>query len=408
MIMNIVEIKDVSKKYDINEFNSQSFLHDLKQFFKKKDEKNTFWAVKDIGFNVEKGESLGIIGRNGAGKSTLLKILSRITSPTTGHIKIKGMISSLLEVGTGFHPELTGKENIYLNGAIMGMSKREIKKKLDNIIDFAGVEKFIDTPVKRYSSGMRVRLGFSVAAHLDSDILIVDEVLAVGDIGFQNKCLKKMNTDVDRGKTVIFVSHNMTSIRNICSRGIVLKDGMIAYDANIDDAIKRYIEINCSEISPSQKNIQRTGSGRLRFRQIDIRDSNGEVVKIIISGSRIVFELHYVVQDKGLLGKDVEFSFAINDLYGDQLLHFSNDISNQELFYLNKLEGVFMCSIPKFPLVSGIYNINVFSRVAGEITDWIMNCNQFTVVEGDFYSTGRNKDNKQGKFLSEYSWSQSN
>jgi len=206
-------------------------------------QKEEFWALKGVNFEVAKGDRIGVVGRNGAGKSTLLKILSRITEPTKGKISIKGRVSSLLEVGTGFHPELTGRENIYLNGAILGMRRAEIKRKFDEIVEFAEVEKFLDTPVKRYSSGMYVRLAFAVAAHLESEILVVDEVLAVGDTQFQNKCLGKMQ-DVSReeGRTVLFVSHNMAAISRLCNKGILLSNGQIAENSDIDKIVDAYIK----------------------------------------------------------------------------------------------------------------------------------------------------------------------
>jgi lipopolysaccharide transport system ATP-binding protein len=204
----------------------------------------TIFALKDVSFTVEQGETLGIIGRNGAGKSTLLKILSRVTAPTSGRVKVKGRIASLLEVGTGFHPDLTGRENIYLNGAILGMTRQEVRRKLDEIVAFAEIEQFIDTPVKRYSSGMYVRLAFAVAAHLDPEILVVDEVLAVGDVSFQKKCLGKMGDVAKGGRTVLFVSHNMASIESLCSRSIVLSEGSPMFDGNSDDAIKVYLHAN--------------------------------------------------------------------------------------------------------------------------------------------------------------------
>jgi lipopolysaccharide transport system ATP-binding protein len=204
--------------------------------------KDLFYALKDISFDVMKGEAVAIIGHNGAGKSTLLKIISRITDPTAGKIEIFGRVSSLLEVGTGFHPDLTGRENVYLNGAILGMRKNEIDRKFDEIVDFAGVEKFIDTPVKRYSSGMRVRLAFSVAAHLEAEMLLIDEVLAVGDTAFQKKCLGKMNEVTSQGRTVLFVSHNMGAVKELCTRGIVLANGRVTFDGNINDSIVYYLE----------------------------------------------------------------------------------------------------------------------------------------------------------------------
>lgn len=260
---SIIEVKNLGKKYNIGERQGYVALRDVLTSIIKSPfswfgskvksalgvvNKNEFWALEDINFTVEKGEVLGIIGRNGAGKSTLLKVLSQITPPTTGEIKLKGRVCSLLEVGTGFHPELTGRENIFLNGAILGMRKKEIEKKFNEIVEFAGIEKFLDTPVKRYSSGMYVRLAFAVAAHLEPEILIIDEVLAVGDAEFQKKCLGKME-DVTRkeGRTVLFVSHNMGAIAQLCTRTVVLKDGKIIFVGPTDEAISFYLDKNSKD-----------------------------------------------------------------------------------------------------------------------------------------------------------------
>ncbi len=256
-----IKVEHLSKAYQLGNFGTGTISRDLERFWARirgkedpflkigeindrttKGKSDIVWSLKDLSFEIEQGDSVGIIGRNGAGKSTLLKILSRVTSPTTGSVKIKGRIASLLEVGTGFHPELSGEENIYLNGAILGMRKAEIKRKFDAIVDFAGVERYIDTPVKRYSSGMYVRLAFAVAAHLESEILIVDEVLAVGDAEFQKKCLGKMGeVSKGEGRTVLFVSHNMDSIKTICNKGMVLNNGTILFNGNVTDAVKKYI-----------------------------------------------------------------------------------------------------------------------------------------------------------------------
>ena len=256
-----IEFDNISKQYRLGLVSTRTISHDLKRWYttkilRKEDpylkigevndrthkgESEYVWALKDITFNVEQGEVLGIIGKNGAGKSTLLKILSKVTSPTTGTIKARGRIASLLEVGTGFHPEMTGRENIYMNGSIMGMTKAEITRKLDEIVDFAGVERYIDTPVKRYSSGMTVRLGFAIAAHLEPEILVVDEVLAVGDAEFQKKAIGKMQ-DVSRGggRTVLFVSHNMGSMQQLCTKGLLLENGQVAYSGSISSTIVEY------------------------------------------------------------------------------------------------------------------------------------------------------------------------
>jgi lipopolysaccharide transport system ATP-binding protein len=259
MSKTAILVENVSKSYQMGVINTGTFRGDLKRwwarqrgepdpFLKIGEEEQdniqgeTLWALRDINFQVQQGEALGIIGRNGAGKSTLLKILSRVTAPTNGVARVKGRIASLLEVGTGFHPELTGSENIYLNGAILGMSKAEIRRKFDEIVNFSGVEKFINTPVKRYSSGMYVRLAFAVAAHLEPEILIVDEVLAVGDFEFQKKCLGKMSDVTHEGRTVLFVSHNTSAVKSLCNRGIVLVDGSIAMNDTVENAVNYYFD----------------------------------------------------------------------------------------------------------------------------------------------------------------------
>ena len=270
MSQTVIQVENLSKAYQIGQIGTGTISHDLERFWvtkilgkedpflkigetndrSTKGTSNIVWSLKDINFEIKQGDAVGIIGKNGAGKSTLLKLLSRVTSPTTGQIKVKGRIASLLEVGTGFHPELSGRENIYLNGAILGMRKKEITRKLDEIIDFSGVERYIDTPVKRYSSGMYVRLAFAVAAHLESEILIVDEVLAVGDAEFQKKCLGKMG-DISKGegRTVLFVSHNMAAVKSLCSEGIVLENGLVKFKGNIDETINIYNSNNLDTAS---------------------------------------------------------------------------------------------------------------------------------------------------------------
>ena len=267
--MKAIEFNHVGKQYRLGKVSTGTFFRDLNRWWamnvkgkedpflkvgetnvrSKKGESDYVWALKDINFSIEQGDVVGIIGKNGAGKSTLLKLLSRVTTPTVGEINVCGRIASLLEVGTGFHPEMTGRENIYMNGAIMGMTKAEITRKLDEIIDFSGCERYIDTPVKRYSSGMKVRLGFAVAAHLEPEILVVDEVLAVGDAEFQKKAIGKMQ-DVSKGegRTVLFVSHNMAAVRNLCQKGVVLRDGMTDFIGTANDAINHYLNTAITQI----------------------------------------------------------------------------------------------------------------------------------------------------------------
>lgn len=260
------------------------------------------WALKDILFEVKQGEILGIIGRNGAGKSTLLKILSRVTAPTTGECRVKGRIASLLEVGTGFHPELTGRENIFLNGAILGMTKEEIRQKFDEIVAFADVDIFIDTPVKRYSSGMYVRLAFAVAAHLEPEILVVDEVLAVGDAAFQEKCLGKMEeSSAKEGRTVLFVSHNLQAIRSLCKRVIFLDRGHIVADTDTDKALQEYNKVLRSsrlKVNKGEYNSNRRGSGTLSFTNLEILDMSNEKRNIFKIGETVRFRIDYVINRK--------------------------------------------------------------------------------------------------------------
>lgn len=291
---------------------------------------NYVWSLKDINFEVNQGDVLGIIGRNGAGKSTLLKVLSRITAPTTGSIKIKGRVASLLEVGTGFHPELTGRENIYLNGAILGMKKAEITRKMDEIIAFSSVERYVDTPVKRYSSGMYVRLAFAVAAHLDPEILILDEVLAVGDTEFQNKCLGKIKDISTQGRTVLFVSHNMGSIQNLCNRGLLLNNGEVVFDGKANDAVTEYVarainfnSANFIEIQPEHRaggtlnELQVVALELLEGFQFNQYATNDEInVELTIYGNqsidnfRIAFGI-YTIQEEGVAAHFTEPKFSI-------------------------------------------------------------------------------------------------
>jgi lipopolysaccharide transport system ATP-binding protein len=297
----VIKVENVGKQYRLGSVGTGTISHDLNRWWAKvrgkedpylkigeandrtkKGESSLVWALKDINFEVKQGEVLGIIGRNGAGKSTLLKILSRVTGPTTGDIKVKGRIASLLEVGTGFHPELTGRENIFLNGAILGMSKQEIKLKFDEIVDFSGVERYIDTPVKRYSSGMYVRLAFAVAAHLEPEILIVDEVLAVGDAEFQKKCIGKMKDVSGQGRTVLFVSHNMAAVNQLCNTGLVMQNGTLIKQGSIDEVIPFYMkntlkfEINGMVQYPESNKV-------LQVKKISLQNEMGSVLDRSIS-----------------------------------------------------------------------------------------------------------------------------
>ena len=322
-----------------------------------------FWALKDVSFEVKQGDRIGIIGRNGAGKSTLLKILSRITEPTTGSIRIKGRVASLLEVGTGFHPELTGRENIFLNGAILGMGRAEIKKKFDEIVDFAEIEKFLDTPVKRYSSGMYVRLAFAVAAHLEPEILIVDEVLAVGDAQFQKKCLGKMEDVGKEGRTVLFVSHNMQAIRQLCDRVILLRAGKIIADTNPSAAIEQYLQEGSQlNAGKSQQEIIRDLSPDpvFRFDNVTLRQGDQEIEQFVENGRSLEIEICYEVLQRST-GLRVFF-----DLYDDQETLLFRSFNDEDCDGIPLVEAghyVSRTEIPSDLLAPLGYTLKIFATI---------------------------------------------
>jgi lipopolysaccharide transport system ATP-binding protein len=363
-----------------------------------------FWALKDVSFEVNQGDRVGIIGRNGAGKSTLLKILSRITEPTTGSVKIKGRVASLLEVGTGFHPELTGRENIFLNGAILGMTKVEIKRKFDEIVAFAEVEKFLDTPVKRYSSGMYVRLAFAVAAHLEPEILIVDEVLAVGDAAFQKKCLGKMQDVGKEGRTVLFVSHNMATIQNLCQRVIWLNQGHLISDEQTKIVITSYLSRyqNFPSTSLAERK-DRKGDGKIRFTSVQFENESGQNTTYFCSGQnvRIILLFENTTLEKL---RNLSVALGIDNQLGDRIANISTEVSGS---YVDDVEAdaqSIVVEIKKLPLTPGRYGFTIFMSVNGVIADWVDNAGFFEVEGGDFYGTGKLPPERQGNLLLDYRW----
>jgi len=412
----IIEIKNVGKKYNItHQKGGYVALRDVLanitkrpfKFVKHKAKtvigrttKEEFWALKDINFTVTRGEAIGIIGANGAGKSTLLKILTSITPPTTGKIIMRGNVASLLEVGTGFHPELTGRENIYFNGAILGMTKKEIAEKFDAIVEFSGVKKFIDTPVKRYSSGMMVRLGFSVAAHMEPDILLVDEVLAVGDAKFQKKCLGKMDeVTKTAGRTILFVSHNMSTIQNLCQRCILLKEGEIKMIGETRKVIATYLQTQEGSTLESRKD--RKGKGNIKLISFFIEDENGKRVNSLTTGEYYAFCFEYEGQN-GFKIKDLSMATAISLENGTSLSLLWTKYIKQD-FPKAPQKGIIRCKInQKFPLTEGIYHISgdLFSN--NEREDFIKNLGIFEVKEGDFYGTRVNS--KHSPIYLEQDW----
>ncbi|MBI1763069.1 MAG: ABC transporter ATP-binding protein [Acidobacteria bacterium] len=350
-----------------------------------------FWALKDVSFSIQPGEIVGIIGRNGAGKSTLLKILARITEPTHGHAEVFGRLGSLLEVGTGFHPDLTGRENIYLNGSILGMTRRDIERKFDEIVAFAELERFLDTPVKHYSSGMYVRLAFAVAAHLEPEILLVDEVLAVGDAAFQKKCLGKMSAVARDGRTVLFVSHNTAALLAFCQRGILLEHGQIMADAQIETVIQRYLS-NLRVTTPwdLSNHQERQGQGRVRFTAVFFEDEDGNPVEQGMSGQPLVVKLKYQCEHLGQTQSLPNCRAAVTffDLLGQPLFNCSSELVIQNPVTLAP-RGELRCVIPRLPLSRGQYLLTLFLQVNHEIEDWIENAIELEVIDGDFYGTGR-------------------
>ena len=364
----------------------------------------TFWALKDVSFDIKQGEVVGIIGRNGAGKSTLLKILSRITEPTSGRAEIYGRVGSLLEVGTGFHAELTGRENIYLNGAILGMKKAEIDRKFDDIVEFSGVGKFIDTPAKHYSSGMYVRLAFAVAAHLEPEILIVDEVLAVGDAAFQQKCLGKMGKVAKEGRTVILVSHNMAAIQGLCSQCFLLNAGELVATGPPQTLVTEYLAsaLEPTAASALAQRSDRRGTGQIRFTDVSLCDAEGQPIDFGISGQDISIAISYEAPeiDTPLSGLDVHMSFYTTL---DQFMFTcSSDGSGHDLKVLPG-KGRVVCHIPELPLGPGRYVFNLYSTLRGVISDWVTEAGYLNVAAGDYFGTGRLVTHKDG-FLVKHRW----
>ena len=335
------------------------------------------WALRDVSFEVKEGEVVGIIGRNGAGKSTLLKILSRITEPTSGRIVIRGRVSSLLEVGTGFHPDLTGRENVYLNGTILGMTKREIDRKFDEIVDFSGVEKFLDTPTKRYSSGMQVRLAFAVAAHLEPEILIIDEVLAVGDMEFQKKCLGKMQDVANQGRTVLFVSHNMLAVKQLCSLAVILSAGRTYFTGDVTKSVGHYMDLSAT-LDPIALG-DRTGV----FRSLFISDSNGNSLRSVSAGDPLTIGVEF---DLDQMTYPAEIFLGIDDIFGTRLLTL---YSPADLARSREDDTTFVCHIPVFPLAPGDYFVTVIVGRIGIEVEKTERAGKLTIISSSAMTEGR-------------------
>jgi lipopolysaccharide transport system ATP-binding protein len=409
-----IKFENISKQYRLGLVSTNTISHDINRWWtvnirgkedpylkigdindrSSKGISEYVWALKNIAFEVKQGDVLGIIGKNGAGKSTLLKILSKITDPTTGVISANGRIASLLEVGTGFHPELTGRENIYMNGVILGMSKREISKKLEEIIDFSGCERYIDTPVKRYSSGMMVRLGFAVAAHLDPEILVVDEVLAVGDAEFQKKAIGKMQ-DVSKGegRTVLFVSHNMASIRQLCNRGVMLKNGTVDFMGDIDETIERYLYADFQKGVSLMDRTDRYGTGFLFFTNISMLDENEKMLESILSGEYLKIKLEFNIETNIEIS-NLNIRVSIRDAYQQDIAVFNSNEFPTDYSNNNSMNECFV-EIPRLLLKGGNYNICLLASYKDkmknqeQMCDYIENVATLQVISADIWNIGK-------------------
>jgi lipopolysaccharide transport system ATP-binding protein len=425
----VIKIENLSKEYRLGTIGRGTLIGDVQSWWARvrgKEDPNTritlnlsssaspspislsgedrFWALKDVSLDVEQGEIVGIIGRNGAGKSTLLKIMSQVTAPTKGLIKIKGRVASLLEVGTGFHPELTGRENVYLNGTILGMTRKEIDQKFDEIVAFAETGKFIDTPVKRYSSGMYVRLAFAVAAHLESEILVVDEVLAVGDSAFQKKCLGKMETAGREGRTVLFVSHNMAAISALCKKAVTLKNGqMMTSLIEVNKAIDFYLSSLETQTEDLSSRKDRQGEGKIRITEFGIFDRQGNKLNTLISGQYTEFRIYYECVST-LHPRNISVAIGVSSISGVFLALLSNEMADGSFESIGH-SGYWACEVDRLPFAPIKLSLNLIVRQNNIIQDWIQNAVSVVVESGDFYGTGKVTEQSHGGFLMEQKWS---
>ncbi len=397
----VIKVEQLGKQYRLGVVGTGTLSHDLNRWWHRvrgkedpflkvgevndrttKSTNKYVWALHDVNFEITEGEVLGVIGKNGAGKSTLLKILSRVTGPSQGSIKTKGRIASLLEVGTGFHPELTGRDNIYLNGAVLGMTKAEITSKLDEIIAFSGIERYVDTPVKRYSSGMLVRLGFAVAAHLEPEILIVDEVLAVGDIEFQNKCIGKMNEVSKSGRTIIFVSHNMQAISQLCSRAILLENGTVTYNGSVQEAVKKYLTTAINNSGPHYNldaNEDRKGSGLVRFTKLEVLNSGIPESNFLI-GDDMTLRLT-LKSDLGVM--NARIAIHIFD-YDETIIANIENIDSDFAFETLTGERTYEITFKNLSFYPNTYKLGFWigSTDGSETYDHLLRCAEFNIIEG--------------------------
>jgi lipopolysaccharide transport system ATP-binding protein len=398
-----ISVEQLSKCYELGLAQQETQLRDqlvrlLRNPFHRRRPKDILWALRDVNFSVEEGEVVGIIGRNGAGKSTLLKILSKITYPTSGRVRTRGRVASLLEVGTGFHEELTGRENVYLNGSILGMKKREVDEKFEAIVSFSGVERFVDTPIKRYSSGMRMRLGFSVAAHLEPDVLIVDEVLAVGDAAFQKKCITAMQDMRGGGRTVLFVSHNMAAVENLCTRGIWIANGNVRLDGPTHEVIEAYMASFASAegaVNALTDVEGRRGSGEIRYTRVEFLSKAGEPQTVTRCGKSLVIRLHYLANE---VIEHPSFGIRMYTEMGTLITDTSTWLHGLDISRVAAGTGYIDLEIDSLNLLPGRYYFSLWvdSSVASHIYDAMEHAIQLDIEEAPVYGHSRRVDSRFG------------
>jgi len=426
----VIRLEDLSKRYRLGTINRRMLYEDVQRLWArlwgKEDpyscihgprragadespagkEAEEIWALKNLSLEIRDGEVVGIVGRNGSGKSTLLKILSKITAPTEGRALIKGRVASLLEVGTGFHPELTGRENVYMNAAILGMTKAEIDRKFEEIVEFSGVQKFIDTPVKRYSSGMMVRLAFAVAAHIEPEILIIDEVLAVGDAAFQKKCLGKVSEVAREGRTVLFVSHQAAAVENLCRRGVVLDSGRVVFDGTQTEALGFYADSFGQFNGILRDRTDRKGTGDVHVVAIEMRNPDGTRINAVATGQDIDVFLYFENRTRQPW-PDLKIYITVKNQYDIPLFTHGNLYTDDSFGAALPSCGAFACRLRKLPLPPGTYRLNYEIRTQGHgsrVLDQIDAAVDLHVEEGDFFGTGRLPRGREGVCLVDGDW----
>ncbi len=402
-----VRATGLGKEYRLGEHTgyrllSEALTQRVRRLGRGRPPRERLWALRDVSFDVPRGETFGVVGHNGAGKSTLLKVLARVTAPTEGAVELRGRVGALLEVGTGFHPELTGRENVFLNGAILGMTRTEVQRKFDEIVDFAEVRRFVDTPVKRYSSGMYLRLAFAIAAHLEPEILIVDEVLAVGDLAFQEKCLGRMEQAAGEGRTVLFVSHNLAAVRKLCPRSMLLSHGRKFAEGPTDAVLDAYVRtVRADAATGLRDRPDRQGNGRFRFTSLRL-ESAGRPVDVPVSGRDLDVVLGYESRD-GTRVRHATFAVSAYTALGALVLHCQSDVAGAAFAELPPA-GEVRCRLPRLPLPAGRYTLNVFGTAAADVADWVQRACELTVAEGDFFGSGRVPPQGHQTVLVDQSW----